>query len=560
MMSDNPLIVQSDYSILVEVASPKYEAVRDALQGFAELVKAPEHIHTYKITPLSVWNARSAGMTTQAILSILEDFSKYPISEDILKGIAGFASRYGRIKIHGHQNHLKIICDDEFLAAELACHQNLKDLLQQTNTTEFIAQFIHRGLIKQLLVKIGFPAEDLAGYLKGENLDISLRSHTLSGQPFALRDYQQQAVDQFHQQGSVLGGSGVLVLPCGAGKTIIGMAAIERLSTSTLILTSSITAVRQWITELIDKTTLDPNQISEYSATNKQISPITVATYNILTHRKNREEDFTHMALFNARNWGLIIYDEVHLLPAPVFQVTASLQARRRLGLTATLVREDGREEDVFTLVGPKKADVAWKDLEKKNWIATAKCVEVRVPLSQAAKMPYAIADKRAKFRIAAESPEKLTIVKELLKKHQGDSILIIGMYIDQIKQMAKELNIPIITGSTPQIKRDKLFKEFREGTIKTLIVSKIANFAIDLPDASVAIQISGTFGSRQEEAQRLGRILRPKQGANKAFFYSLVTAETVEQDFAHNRQLFLCEQGYEYQIIEAGASEQMVA
>ncbi|MCK4306227.1 MAG: DEAD/DEAH box helicase, partial [Candidatus Eisenbacteria sp.] len=406
-----------------------------------------------------------------------------------------------------------------------------------------------RGRVKQALVKIGFPAEDLAGYAPGETLPIALRDQTRAGEALVLRPYQREAAAAFHAGGSARGGSGVIVLPCGAGKTVVGMACMAQVESSTLILTTSVTATRQWMSELLDKTTLHEDQIGEYSGQTKNVRPVTIATYNIMTYRERKDSEFRHLALFDQRNWGLIVYDEVHLLPAPVFQVTATLQARRRLGLTATLVREDGREDDVFALIGPKKTDVPWKILESQGWIAKASCTEIRVPLPAADRMPYAIADARSKFRIASENPNKTAIVREILAMHPTDQVLIIGMYVDQTKSIASLLDVPVLTGSTVQRKRDKLYASFRQGQTRVLAVSKVANFAVDLPDAAVAIQISGTFGSRQEEAQRLGRILRPKAGENQAHFYSLVTRDTVEQDFAHKRQLFLCEQGYEYHI-----------
>ena len=450
---------------------------------------------------------------------------------------------------------LLIHTSDVLLAEQLARGKQLAPLLaERVGNTSFRIRHADRGRIKQALVKAGFPAEDVAGYTTGEALDVELREVTRSGLPFALRDYQVEAVNAFHMKGAERGGSGVIVLPCGAGKTIVGMGTIQAVHASTLILTTSVTAVRQWISELIDKTSIPEHLIGEYSATNKEVRPVTVATYQILTHRKNKDAPFTHLALFDERNWGLIIYDEVHLLPAPVFQITATLQARRRLGLTATLVREDGREDDVFALIGPKKADVPWKVLERQGWIATAVCTEVRVPLADDLKMPYATAEQRDKFRVASENSAKTQVVRDILARHPGEPALIIGMYVDQLEELASEMHVPIITGTTAQAKRDVLYKDFRDGKLPALIVSKVANFAIDLPDASLAIQISGTFGSRQEEAQRLGRILRPKPGDNQAHFYSIVTADTVEQDFALKRQLFLCEQGYEYQIADAHA------
>lgn len=549
---DNPLIVQGDQTVLVEVDSPRYAAARDELARFAELVKSPEHVHTYRITPLSIWNACAAGVLPDEIVTVLHEFSKYPVPEHVTVQVRDYASRYGRLRLLREKTGLVLEADAPPLAEEIAHNKLSIPLLgERLGPTRFGIRAGDRGRLKQILVKIGFPAEDLAGYTEGEALSISLRDLTRQEAPFALRPYQVDAAQAFHAKGQRRGGSGVIVLPCGAGKTIVGMACIHLVQSSTLILTTSITAVRQWKAELLDKTTLQEDQIGEYSGQTKEILPITIATYNILTWRKQKDEAFKHLALFDERNWGLIIYDEVHLLPAPVFQVTATLQARRRLGLTATLVREDGREDDVFALIGPKKADVPWKVLEHQGWIAKAQCTEIRLPLPDTLRMHYAVADRRAKFRIASENPDKATLLQAILDRHPQESTLIIGMYVDQVKQIAEQLGIPALTGATAQRKRDRLFEEFKSGRLPVLAVSKVANFAVDLPDAAVAIQISGTFGSRQEEAQRLGRILRPKPGANQAHFYTLVSRDTTEQDFAHKRQLFLCEQGYTYHIMD---------
>jgi len=546
----NPLIVQGDHTILVEVNSPRYESARNELVRFAELVKSPEHIHTYRITPLSIWNARAAGIPAANITNALCEFSKYPVPEHVLVGIDDFASRFGRLKLNRNGQSLLLSADSETLAEEMVHTPAIRDfLVDRISKTVFSIKTLDRGQVKQALIKIGYPAEDLAGYVKGEKVDFSVRAATLAGASFSFRPYQIQAADAFYARGSAQGGAGVIVLPCGAGKTIVGISCMEQLQTSTLILTTNVTAIRQWKQELLDKTTLSETDIGEYSGNTKEICQITIATYQIMTYRPDREGDFPHLTLFDDRNWGLIIYDEVHMLPAPVFQVTAGLQARRRLGLTATLVREDGKEEDVFALIGPKKVDVPWKEMEQQGWIAKARCCEIRIPLPKDLGMTYAVANKRGKFRISSENPAKQKLVKEIMARHQGQQILLIGMYIDQLKDAAKNLDVPLITGSTSQKKRDSLYRDFKDGTISTLAVSKVANFAVDLPDASVAIQISGTFGSRQEEAQRLGRILRPKSGENQAYFYSLVTHDTVEQDFALKRQLFLCEQGYEYAI-----------
>lgn len=547
---ENPLIVQGDHTILVEVGSPRYEGARNELVRFAELVKSPEHIHTYRITPLSIWNARAAGIPATNIVDALCEYSKYPVPDHVLVGINDFASRFGRIKLHRDGKGLLLTADSEPLAEEIVHTPTIGDLLaDRISKTEFLIRVADRGRIKQALIKAGFPGEDLAGYIKGERVNFAVRAATLSGAPFSFRLYQQQAADAFYAKGADQGGAGVIVLPCGAGKTIVGISCMAELQTSTLILTTNVTAIRQWKQELMDKTSLSEGDIGEYSGNTKEIRQITIATYQIMTYRPNKDGDFPHLTLFDDRNWGLIIYDEVHMLPAPVFQVTAGLQARRRLGLTATLVREDGKEEDVFALIGPKKVDVPWKEMEQQGWIAKARCCEIRIPLPENLRMDYAVANKRRKFRISSENPAKQDLVREIMAQHKGKQILLIGMYIDQLKEAAKGLNIPLITGSTSQKKRDSLYRDFKEGKISALAVSKVANFAVDLPDAAVAIQISGTFGSRQEEAQRLGRILRPKPGENQAYFYSLVTRDTVEQDFALKRQLFLCEQGYEYAI-----------
>ncbi len=546
----NPLIIQSDRAILLEVDNPRYEEARDALAAFAELEKSPEHIHTYRITPLSVWNACAAGHGGDAIVATLCNLAKYPPPEHVMTEIRDFASRYGRLHITRDEDGLLLTANDPALREEIARHEKLRSILgERLESGTFRIDPVHRGILKQALIKIGYPAEDLAGYCDGETLEIILRTKTRSGMPFSPRHYQSDAVDSFHVNGTARGGSGVIVLPCGAGKTIVGMTCMEKLQMSTLILATNVTAVRQWIAEILDKTSLHEDQVGEYSGKVKDIRPITVSTYQIMTYRKHVDASFDHLQLFDKREWGLIIYDEVHLLPAPIFQITASIQARRRLGLTATLVREDGREDDVFALIGPKRYDVPWKILEKQGWIAKARCEEIRVRMDNKLRMHYATADKRGKFRIASENPRKLAVARKLLRRHQNDPVLIIGMYVEQLRHIASELDIPVLTGSTGQAKREKLFADFREGRVKVLACSKIANFSVDLPDAAAAIQISGTFGSRQEEAQRLGRVLRPKKGENQAHFYSLVSHETVEQDFAMNRQLFLCEQGYEYHI-----------
>ena len=548
--AENPLIVQGDHTVLVEVDSPLYAEARDGLARFAELVKSPEHIHTYRITPLSIWNACAAGVGAEAIAGTLDRYSKYPVPPHVAEGIRDLASRYGRLRIERAGGDLRLSSDDPGLIEEIGRVREVAPLLlARDGPTAWLVRGVDRGRIKQALVKHGYPAEDLAGYAEGENLAIALRDVALGGGAFRLRDYQRAAADAFHAGGGPRGGSGVIVLPCGAGKTMVAMACMERVGAATLILATNTTAVRQWIGELLDKTTLPPEAVGEYTGARKEMRPVTVSTYQIMTHRDSREAEFEHLKLFDERCWGLIVYDEVHLLPAPVFQVTAGLQARRRLGLTATLVREDGREDDVFALIGPKKADVPWKELERQGWIARAICTEIRVPLPPALRMHYAVAEPRQRFRIASENPAKLPIVRDLAAAHAGEPLLVIGMYLDQIRSIARALDMPLITGATPQRRRDELYAGFREGRVAALALSNVGNFSVDLPDAAVAIQVSGTFGSRQEEAQRLGRILRPKPGASQAHFYSIVTHDTREQDFALNRQLFLCEQGYEYHI-----------
>jgi len=555
-LEKKPLIVQGDLTVLVEVDSPAYGEARDRLVRFAELVKSPEHIHTYRITPLSIWNACAAGCTSDWVAQSLQELAKYAVPPHVLTQVRDLASRYGRLKLSRGADSLMLWADDPALAEEVSRHELVRPLLaERLSAVEFAVRPLFRGQLKQALIRIGWPAEDLAGYCEGESLAIELRAVARSGRTFLLRRYQEEAAAAFHARGSVHGGSGVIVLPCGAGKTIVGLAAMAQVQSSTLILTPSITAVRQWIAEILDKTNVQQDQVGEYTGLVKEVRPVTATTYQVLTHRPSKDGEFPHMTLFNQRNWGLIVYDEVHLLPAPVFQMTADLQARRRLGLTATLVREDGRENDVFALIGPKKADVPWKELESQGWIATAVCTEVRLPLPGSMRMDYALADARAKPRIAAENPDKLPLVEKILQRHVGEPALVIGTYVDQIAQVARRLSAPLLTGSTPQRKRDQAYAEFKAGRLKVLAVSKVANFSLDLPDASLAVQISGTFGSRQEEAQRLGRILRPKGGENQAHFYTLVSRDTVEQDYAMKRQLFLCEQGYEYRIVDAAES-----
>lgn len=551
---DNPLIVQSDHTVLVEVASPRYEAARDALARFAELEKSPEHIHTYRVTPLSLWNAAASGVQAQGIVATLAEYSKYDLPENVRRDILDLMARYGRVKLVKAGDALHLVSHDDLLITEILHHKTVRPLLRGSlDRFTLEVEPAQRGPLKQALIKIGYPVEDLAGYVEGEAFEITLRApDTLGGAPFALRAYQRDAVDVFHAGGDARGGSGVIVLPCGAGKTVVGMAAIAAVGTSTLILTPSTVAARQWIEEIVDKTTAPREAVGEYTGEVKQIRPITVSTYQTLTYRRRGDTVFPHMALFNERNWGLVIYDEVHLLPAPVFRVTADIQARRRLGLTATLVREDGRADEVFSLIGPKKYDVPWKDLEAQGWIATAECTEIRIPLPDTQRLAYALGADREKYPIAAQNPAKLDVLARLLARHAQDQVLVIGQYVDQLQQIAHYFDLPLITGQTPIRERERLFEAFRRSETRSLVVSKVANFSIDLPEANVAVQVSGTYGSRQEEAQRLGRILRPKRSGSLAHFYTLVSHDTVDQDYAANRQLFLTEQGYRYAILYA--------
>jgi DNA excision repair protein ERCC-3 len=550
----NPLIVQGDRTILLEVDNPLHAEARDAIAPFAELEKSPEHIHTYRLTPLSLWNAAAAGMSADDMVDALSTYSKFPLPPNLSPDIRELVGRYGRVNLRRVDGQLRLSTEDRALLEELARQKGVRDYLgARIDATSFAIDDAFRGILKQALIGVGYPAEDLAGYTEGASLPIGLRSMARSGLAFRVRDYQKMAVEAFHAGGDVRGGSGVIVLPCGAGKTIVGIAAMALLNKSTLVLTTSTTAVEQWRREILDKTDLASDQVATYTGDSKAIAPVTLATYQIITYRPKKDGDFPHFNLFNERDWGLIIYDEVHLLPAPVFRVTAEIQARRRLGLTATLVREDNREEDVFSLIGPKKFDVPWRVLEQKGWIAEAQCHEVRLGLPGSSRMEYAVAEWRDKFRLASENPAKEDVIALLLDQYDApeDRVLIIGQYLKQLRRIAGRFDLPLITGATSNPEREVLYDQFRRGEIRRLVLSKVGNFAIDLPDANVMIQVSGTFGSRQEEAQRLGRILRPKDGEKPACFYTLVTRDTREMEFAHHRQLFLTEQGYSYEILD---------
>ncbi len=551
----NPLIVQGDRTVLLEVDSPRYAAARDALAPFAELEKSPEHIHTYRLTPLSLWNAAAAGMTAAAMLASLAEFSKFPLPGNLGTDLAELVGRYGRVRLERDESGgLRLVAREQLLLEELVRRKSVRDHLgERLDPHSFAIDDVKRGVLKQSLIAAGYPAEDLAGYTAGAPLEIGLRIEAQSGRPFRVRDYQRLAVDAFHAGGEARGGSGVVVLPCGAGKTIVGIAAMAALGRQTLVLTTSTTAVEQWRREILDKTTLADDEVATYTGDSKAIAPVTLATYQIVTYRPKKDGPFPHFGLFTSQDWGLIIYDEVHLLPAPIFRVTADIQARRRLGLTATLVREDGREGDVFSLIGPKKYDVPWRVLEGRGWIAQALCREVRLALPMDQRLEYAVSEWRDKFRLASANEAKDQLVGRLLDKHDGpdDRVLVIGQYLDQLRRLADLYDLPLITGQTPNGVRQDLYDQFRRGAIRRLILSKVGNFAIDLPDANVLVQVSGTFGSRQEEAQRLGRVLRPKAGGEPAYFYTLVTRETRETEFAHHRQLFLTEQGYNYEIVD---------
>ncbi len=548
---DNPLIVQGDRTILLDVHASRATECRNALIPFAELERSPEHLHTYRLTPLSLWNAASAGFSYKDAIDVLHEYSRYDVPEAVEVWISEISQRFGKIYLKSaeDENSLYLEVADEKIYKELGSNASLKKYLCATSRPlSYVIALTERGTIKQLLLEAGWPVKDEVPLRDGESLDVNLRKTTKAGRPFEIRDYQKAAAEAVVGDKRPGTGFGTIVLPCGSGKTIVGMTVMDMLKTSTLIVTTNISAVHQWIDELLDKTNLESEQIAEYTGENKTIAPVTIATYQILTWRKEKTGEYPHFDLFRKRAWGLIIYDEVHMLPAPVFRIVAELQAVRRVGLTATLVREDNCQGHVFSLVGPKRYDVPWKELEKTGFIASAQCIEVRVNLPAESEIQYAVAERRQKHRIASENPLKKQIVQEIIKRYPSDKILIIGQYLEQLQEIAREQNYPIITGKTPNVERDEIYKKFREGKINVLVVSKVANFAIDLPDASIAIQISGTFGSRQEEAQRLGRILRPKERTSR--FFTIITRGTVEEDFGSNRQKFLAEQGYAYKIV----------
>lgn len=572
---DNPLIVQSDRTLLLDVHAPRAKECAAALIPFAELVSSPEHLHTYRISPLSLWNAASAGFSSEKVMSALTEYSRYELPQSVGAWIKETEDRFGRLRLVPGPVHEKDGIKEEWIYLVSSSIYVYKQIEKNPAAMKFLTEseysmpeeqakefrlsddekkfcfllnLTDRGIVKEKLLQLGWPVKDDVPLKEGARLDMQLRPISLSGQAFEVRDYQKAAAASLVGDKGSGTGFGTIVLPCGAGKTIVGMQIMSMLQTNTLIVTTNISAVHQWINELLDKTTLTADQIAEYTGEQKTIKSVTVATYQILTWRADKEGPYPHFSLFRQNNWGLVIYDEVHMLPAPVFRVTAELQAVRRVGLTATLVREDGCEGQVFSLVGPKRYDIPWKELEKNRWIASALCIEIRLDLPESSEIEYAVANARIKHRLASENPSKLEIVSLLVKRYPDDKILVIGQYLDQLQKISERLKVPIITGKTPNTERDKIYGDFRKGNIKVLVVSKVANFAIDLPDASMAIQVSGTFGSRQEEAQRLGRILRPKEKTSR--FFTLITRNTVEEDFGANRQKFLAEQGYSYRII----------
>ncbi|MEZ6194282.1 MAG: helicase-associated domain-containing protein [Planctomycetota bacterium] len=548
---DGPLIVQGDRSVLLDLHHPRAEEARDRLSSFAELLKTPDHLHTYRITPISLWNAAAAGLRRETVLETLEELARNPLPSAVREEIDEVMRRFGGLVLRRDEAHrLRLQVSEELWdrVRGLAVIAELVEVYDD-GARELVVHEAQRGEIKRALTRAGFPVEDLAGYLEGDAFEIELATGVAVDGNFALRPYQREAAEAFYQDGDRRGGSGVIVMPCGAGKTVTAMAVMSLYRTKTLVLTNSTTAVRQWIREILEKTGLDPDDVAEYSSESKRIAPVTVSTYQMMTWRSTKIGGYPHFEAFMRENWGLVVYDEVHLLPAPVFRMTAEVQARRRLGLTATLVREDGREDEVFSLIGPKRYDMPWRRLEQRGFIAAAQLVELRVPLARSKMYAYEEADNRDRYRIAAENPLKLRALTEILERHRGDRVLVIGMYLRQLATIRALIGCPLITSRTPQEEREELYRAFREGEIDVLAVSKVANFAIDLPDANIAIQVSGTYGSRQEEAQRLGRILRPKSHDRDTVFYTLVTEDTRETRFAENRRLFLTEQGYDYRV-----------
>ncbi|MFB9074001.1 DNA repair helicase XPB [Citricoccus parietis] len=547
--------------MLLEVDHSQATEARHALASFAELERAPEHVHTYRITNLGLWNARAAGVDAERVLDVLLTYSRYPVPHALLLDIDDTMSRYGRLRLENDPVHGLVMRTDDYPVLEEVLHakKTAEMFGPRINGETVVVHTASRGQLKQQLLKLGWPAEDLAGYVDGTPYPIGLTEVPDTGEapdagpagaqpaePWRLRPYQRLAVENFWA-----GGSGVVVLPCGAGKTLVGAGAMATANATTLILVTNTVSARQWKAELLKRTTLTEAEIGEYSGSVKEVRPVTIATYQVLTLKRGGL--YPHLELVNGHDWGLIIYDEVHLLPAPIFRMTADLQARRRLGLTATLVREDGRESEVFSLIGPKRYDAPWKDIEAQGYIAPAECIEVRVDLPRDERIAYAMAEDADKYRLCSSSDIKLPVVRSLVARHPGEQVLVIGQYLDQLAELGELLEAPVLTGATSVAERQRLFGEFREGRIGVLVVSKVANFSIDLPEASVAIQVSGSYGSRQEEAQRLGRLLRPKEDGKSAHFYTVVSRDTLDQEYAQKRQRFLAEQGYSYTILDAG-------
>jgi DNA excision repair protein ERCC-3 len=547
-MDGRPLIAQSDQSLLLDAHDPAFDEARAELSGFATLEKSPEHFHTYRLDALSLWNAASAGLTPDAVVATMERWTRYELPPSLEQSVRETMARFGRVVMSAGPDDrtLRLTCDDHFVRAEMEGSRKLGKYLTPDGEG-FLVALTERGTVKRELIKMGWPALDTAPLSDGDPFTITLKTMRLNGAPFGLRAYQQDAALAFAGRGAPGTGYGVIVMPCGAGKTIVGMAAMAAIGRKTLIITTNVAAVHQWMDEILDKTTVSRDDLGEYTGAAKDVRPITIATYQVLTWRPDKNSDFPHFDLFRREKWGLIVYDEVHLLPAPVFRVVAEIQAIRRLGLTATLIREDGLQEDVFSLIGPKRYDVPWKELEAKGFIAEAFCREIRVPMSDHERLRYVACGTRERHRVAAENPIKERVVKELIDNHSEDLVMVIGQFLEQLRSLAKELNAPLITGATPNPERERIYSDFRTGKVRVIVVSKVANFAIDLPDASVAIQVSGTFGSRQEEAQRLGRVLRPKE--KNSYFYSIVSRYSVEEEYADNRRRFLTEQGYRYTI-----------
>lgn len=552
-MMSRPLMIQNGQTLLANARHPAYAAIRDKLAEFAELVTSPQDWHTYRMTAISLWNAAASGIRPEDVVDVLTSHSCYPVPLRLQQEIFSLMRRYGKLHLQSDGDQLLLYTEDRDAWQAISQAHEVSAYWQEADEIRMRAHVlpIHRGRIKNACMRAGYPIVDQAGYRESEHLDVQLRNVTLEGKAFQLRDYQHHAIERFYQEGSVYGGSGIVVMPCGSGKTIVGVGAMEKCQCATLILTTNTTSVKQWKREILDKTTLLPEAIGEYAGKQKQERPVTIATYHMLTYKSREEDAFVHMKLFQQRRWGLIIYDEVHLLPAPVFRATAELQAARRLGLTATLVREDGREEDAFSLVGPKTFDLSWRSLEARGYLAEVRCAEVRIMLPEQERLHYWEASARLKPRIAGDNAAKDVVVAALVKCHPNKPALVIGQYLQQLRRIAGILEAPLITGQSSQEEREVLFDQFRKGQISVLVVSKVANFAVDLPDAAVAIQVSGSYGSRQEEAQRLGRVLRPKQNGSEAYFYSLVSADTREEQDAERRRLFLLEQGYHYERMQ---------